>query len=330
MTGPSKMLLWLRALASALVVAALAAGVPWLLVATVGNPYPDAGIDWARPLTNETLLGLLAALAWVFWAQMIVCLVVETLAEVRTARGAPGDWLTRVPGTFGGQQHLARVLVNSIVAVGLSASGAANVAAPATAANAGWRPIQSSSPDVVAQTPSAAPAARAPHKEDGRTHLVTVGKGDTLWSLAEQHLGSGELWSRIAELNQGRLMPDGAHFTQASTIHPGWTLLLPDSPGRRTDRLTVEAGDTLWELADQEYGDADRWRRLYAANRDQIADPDVIYPGQVLEVPQPPGPRGESGVGSAEKPPRGGKAIPGTSPTSSPPVTDVRGRPSRS
>ena len=34
--------------------------------------------------------------------------------------------------------------------------------------------------------------------------------GDTLWGLAERHLGSGEAWREIAALNRGRKMADGA------------------------------------------------------------------------------------------------------------------------
>jgi nucleoid-associated protein YgaU len=51
------------------------------------------------------------------------------------------------------------------------------------------------------------------------------------------------------------------------------------APGRHT----VRPGDTLSEIAEQ-HGVRD-WRVLYAANRDKIRDPDVIFPGQVLRVP---------------------------------------------
>ena len=51
-------------------------------------------------------------------------------------------------------------------------------------------------------------------------------------------------------------------------------------------QYTVESGDTLSSIAEQFMGDADRWRAIFQANRDQIEDPDVIFPGQVLRVPQ--------------------------------------------
>ena len=49
---------------------------------------------------------------------------------------------------------------------------------------------------------------------------------------------------------------------------------------------TVEAGDTLSSIADQFYGDPAKFRIIFAANRNQLDDPDVIVPGQVLRIPQ--------------------------------------------
>ena len=48
---------------------------------------------------------------------------------------------------------------------------------------------------------------------------------------------------------------------------------------------TVESGDTLSHIAKQYYGKASRWTAIYAANRDQLDDPDRIFPGQVLKIP---------------------------------------------
>ena len=50
-------------------------------------------------------------------------------------------------------------------------------------------------------------------------------------------------------------------------------------------RYTVVSGDSLSKIAKREYGDAQKWRQIYEANRDQIKDPDLIYPGQVLSIP---------------------------------------------
>lgn len=49
---------------------------------------------------------------------------------------------------------------------------------------------------------------------------------------------------------------------------------------------TVVEGDTLWDIAGAELGDATRWPEIYELNRDTIgADPDLILPGQVLRLP---------------------------------------------
>jgi LysM repeat protein len=48
---------------------------------------------------------------------------------------------------------------------------------------------------------------------------------------------------------------------------------------------TVVNGDTLWDLAQQYYGDPFDWRRIWTANQANIADPNLIVPGQVLVIP---------------------------------------------
>ena len=52
-----------------------------------------------------------------------------------------------------------------------------------------------------------------------------------------------------------------------------------------TRRYTVRRGDTLSSIAQRYYGDAADWSGLYQANRSVVQNPDVIYPGQVLDVP---------------------------------------------
>ena len=49
---------------------------------------------------------------------------------------------------------------------------------------------------------------------------------------------------------------------------------------------TVVPGDTLSEIADRFYGDPAKFRIIFAANRNQLDDPDEIVPGQVLRIPQ--------------------------------------------
>ncbi len=50
--------------------------------------------------------------------------------------------------------------------------------------------------------------------------------------------------------------------------------------------VTIAPGNTLWAIARDTYGDPYLYLRLFEANRDQIRDPDLIYPGQVFTLPE--------------------------------------------
>lgn len=47
--------------------------------------------------------------------------------------------------------------------------------------------------------------------------------------------------------------------------------------------------DCLWNIAKKPdiYGDAFKWPKIWQKNRDQIKNPDIIHPGQVLKIPAP-------------------------------------------
>jgi cell wall-associated NlpC family hydrolase len=66
---------------------------------------------------------------------------------------------------------------------------------------------------------------------------------------------------------------------QAAPVRPA----VPSVPAKTSGRYTVRLGDTLSEIAEAR-GFSD-WRVLYAANRDKVYDPDLIFPGQVLRIP---------------------------------------------
>jgi nucleoid-associated protein YgaU len=52
--------------------------------------------------------------------------------------------------------------------------------------------------------------------------------------------------------------------------------------------ITVQPGDSLSKIAKREYGDANKWRTIFEANRDKIKNPDLIHPGEVLTLPPNP------------------------------------------
>ncbi|MEQ9694098.1 LysM peptidoglycan-binding domain-containing protein [Shimia sp. SDUM112013] len=50
--------------------------------------------------------------------------------------------------------------------------------------------------------------------------------------------------------------------------------------------VTVQPGSTLWAIAIDRYGSGTQYVRVFEANRDRIRDPDLIYPGQIFEIPE--------------------------------------------
>jgi nucleoid-associated protein YgaU len=51
------------------------------------------------------------------------------------------------------------------------------------------------------------------------------------------------------------------------------------------DRVVVQPRQNLWRLARNAYGKGIRYTEIFEANRDQIRDPNLIFPGQVFTVP---------------------------------------------
>ncbi len=49
----------------------------------------------------------------------------------------------------------------------------------------------------------------------------------------------------------------------------------------------VERGHTLWGISQKYYGDGSRYQIIFAANTNQIRNPNLIYPGQLFVVPKP-------------------------------------------
>lgn len=54
---------------------------------------------------------------------------------------------------------------------------------------------------------------------------------------------------------------------------------------------TVVSGDSLSKISKKMYGNANRWREIFDANRDQLENPDLIQPGQELKIPADTAPK---------------------------------------
>ena len=55
--------------------------------------------------------------------------------------------------------------------------------------------------------------------------------------------------------------------------------------GTQAHTYTVKAGDTLSKIAKEHLGNANAYMQIFEANRDQLNDPDMIKPGQLLKIP---------------------------------------------
>jgi len=81
-----------------------------------------------------------------------------------------------------------------------------------------------------------------------------------------------ELWGKIKSVD-----PVYADLTADITIDA--SLKVPEKT------YTVVAGDSLSKIAKHFYSDANKYMKIFEANKDQLADPDKIKPGQTLRIP---------------------------------------------
>ncbi len=118
-----------------------------------------------------------------------------------------------------------------------------------------------------------------------RVYLDNVYLGDVRvddsghWELtAGQPLSEGE---HVLRLDQ--LLP-GSDNVELRVLQPFSTGAAPD-PARARQAVVVRPGNTLWGIARKLYGRGVRYTLIFQENAEQIADPDLIYPGQVFKVP---------------------------------------------
>jgi nucleoid-associated protein YgaU len=69
-----------------------------------------------------------------------------------------------------------------------------------------------------------------------------------------------------------------------SDVQSGSSSTAPSPATERT--YTVVRGDSLSKIAKRFYGKANDWKRIFEANKGIIENPDLIYPGQVLKIPE--------------------------------------------
>ena len=88
---------------------------------------------------------------------------------------------------------------------------------------------------------------------------------------------------------------------------------------RAGQEYTVQSGDTLWGIAQRAYNDPEDWDTIYAANKGVIGNnPNLIYPGQRLQIPSQSDPSNKKPIPT---PAPTTHMPPTTTPTPPPPTT---------
>jgi len=135
--------------------------------------------------------------------------------------------------------------------------------------------VRYDSNDRLAVAGKATAKARIQVYLDDKSIGRTRADGDGRWHIAPKlKLPPGDHHVRADQLGD-----DGkVQYRVEITFTPGGSI--------PTDgKVVVEPGNSLWRIARQLYGTGFEYMAIYQANRGQIRDPNLIYPGQVIEVP---------------------------------------------
>lgn len=137
-------------------------------------------------------------------------------------------------------------------------------------------------------SPQAAKTEQQKEEQTGFPKSYTVVLGDNLWTIAEKNYNSGYKWMDLAKANK---------LANPDYLWEGQVLTLPDlsatpsinGSGAQTEAITgnsytVTEGDNLWEISVRAYSDGYQWTKIAQAN--QLANPDLIYAGNVLSLPR--------------------------------------------
>lgn len=124
--------------------------------------------------------------------------------------------------------------------------------------------------------------------DDGFAEEGEVG-GDGRWTLALGDVDAGLYRLRIDQID--------ATGQVASRVETPFQRDLPRGPmprpgaadpmgGERPLQVTVQPGTNLWTLARVHYGAGVLYSQIFTANQHLIRDPDLIYPGQIFDLPE--------------------------------------------
>ncbi len=164
-------------------------------------------------------------------------------------------------------------------------SGAATLVQPPSAAGVPKsNDLQLSTVDYdeyghVTVTGQATPGATVRAYIDGKAVAEGAAASDGRWRLGpEQTIEVGKHKLRLDRL--------GADGKPTARLELDFERLPAVSVKGDNKQLHVVRGDNLWNIARAHYGEGWRYTVIFNANKDQIRDPDLIYPGQIFSLPK--------------------------------------------
>ncbi len=86
----------------------------------------------------------------------------------------------------------------------------------------------------------------------------------------------------IAEIKQG--LKETKEMIAAAKAEEMKASMAKQDKVEKVKKYTVVKGDTLWDISDKEYMNPFMWPLIYWANKDNIKDPDLIFPGQIFKI----------------------------------------------
>lgn len=120
----------------------------------------------------------------------------------------------------------------------------------------------------------------------GPNHIVNV--YDTFGDFREIEVLPGPLGNGFPEPQPAPVPSPVPSPEPAPQPTPEPTPAPTPEPPVTANTYTVQPGDTLWAIADKTLGNGTFWPEIWDANKDQIPNPNLIHPGQVLDLPSTP------------------------------------------
>jgi LysM domain len=268
----------LRSLGAMAVLAGIVIGIPIVLVAIAGWPLPTKVPDFDHvsvalrqgDLPAAVVVKTIAVVVWLVWVQLAWAVAFEFSTAVRSGRGQnrarPAPLVTTALGV--GMSRLVAMALSIGIATSTITTSLAR-AGPAAAA------VAAGPPPRPATAALDAPLWGAPITATGRQWLVE--KGDTCWDIAEIALGDGARVNEILELNPALGSPRHLHVGRILSLPVDAHVpadrvpvaAAPEPPAEPATALvvaggylagktiTIQRGDSVWNLAEQRLDVAD-------------------------------------------------------------------------